>query len=179
MPIYIAIFFLHLNKICIHSKSIIFIKMSNFLSRQAKKEQDFFLNILRGSKKGKEKAGPYPKESSKKSQRKGTSRQTTPEGSGSVRQPEITRKSTSPEGSRSVWQPENPSRRSNPLFRDITEEFAHSADPQVIIAEGAGTEAIDIIEAGSEASSDFGETGASQEIKSRKRKRDNDDGIFN
>ncbi|CAG8773345.1 8660_t:CDS:2 [Dentiscutata erythropus] len=48
----------------------------SFLSCQAKKEnkeQDFFLNILRGSKKGKGRTSPYPKESLKKIQRKSIS----------------------------------------------------------------------------------------------------------
>ena len=37
----------------------------SFFSRQQKKEQGFFLNILKG-KKNKERAGPYPKESPRK-----------------------------------------------------------------------------------------------------------------
>ena len=139
-------FALHLNKICIHSKSIL-IKMSNFLSRQAAKEQEFFLNILRGSKKGKKRAGPYPKETLRKS----TSRQITPEGSGSIR----------------------PEYLFGRISQDVTEEFANLPQPQIIIeaeAEVGDTH---------ETSSIHGETGASQEIESRKRRREDDDGIFN
>jgi hypothetical protein len=144
---------LHLNKICIYSKSIILIKMSSFLSRQATKEQGYFLNILRGSKKGKERASPYPKVSTK-------TRQMTPEESGSAQQSE------------------NPIRRRR-LFRDITEEITHLPRPQVIIEEGGNRteEGGNITEEGG--SRTEGESGASQEIVSRKRRREDDDGISN
>ena len=41
----------------------------SFLSRQQKKEEGFYLNILSG-KKNKERAGPYPKESPRRFQRR-------------------------------------------------------------------------------------------------------------
>jgi hypothetical protein len=163
---------LHLNKICIHSKSIILIKMSSFFSRQAAKEQGYFLNILRGSKKGKGSTSPYPKVSSKTPFRK-ISRQMTPEEFGSAQQSE------------------NLTRR-RPLFRDITEEIARLPTPQVIIEEGGngtedggnrteedGNRTEESVAGAHEASSVHGETGASQEIVSRKRRREDDDGISN
>jgi hypothetical protein len=176
---------LHLNKICIHSKSIILIKMSSFLSRQAAKEQGYFLNILRGSKKGKRSTSPYPKVSPKTPFKK-ISRQMTPEEFGSAQQSE------------------NLTGR-RPLFRDITEEIARLPTPQVIIDEGGngtgdggnrtedggnrtedggnrteedGNRTEESIAGAHEASSVHGETGASQEIVSRKRRREDDDGFL-
>ncbi|RHZ85938.1 hypothetical protein Glove_58g13 [Diversispora epigaea] len=90
--------------------------MSSFLSRQAAKEQGYFLNILRGSKKGKRSTSPYPKVSPKTPFKK-ISRQMTPEEFGSAQQSE------------------NLTGR-RPLFRDITEEIARLPTPQVIIDEG-------------------------------------------
>ncbi|RHZ53706.1 hypothetical protein Glove_438g19 [Diversispora epigaea] len=91
--------------------------MSSFLSRQAAKEQGYFLNILRGSKKGKRSTSPYPKVSPKTPFKK-ISRQMTPEEFGSAQQSE------------------NLTGR-RPLFRDITEEIARLPTPQVIIDEGS------------------------------------------
>ncbi|RHZ85417.1 hypothetical protein Glove_66g56 [Diversispora epigaea] len=90
--------------------------MFSFLSRQAAKEQGYFLNILRGSKKGKGSTSPYRKVSPKTPFRK-ISRQMTPEEFGSAQQSE------------------NLTRR-RPLFRDITEEIARLPTPQVIIEDG-------------------------------------------
>ncbi|RHZ86320.1 hypothetical protein Glove_52g123 [Diversispora epigaea] len=141
-----------------------------FLSRQAAKEQGYFLNILRGSKKGKGSTSPYPKVSPKTPFRK-ISRQMTPKEFGSVQQSE------------------NLTRR-RPLFRDIMEEIARLSTPQVIIEEGGnGTEnggnrteedrnrTEESVTGTHEASSIHRETGASQEIVSRKRRREDDDEV--
>jgi hypothetical protein len=139
----------------------------SFLSRQAKKEnkeQDYYLNILRGSKKGKGRASPYPKESPKKFQRKSTSIPTrTPEGTENIRQPVKIIEISSREGS--------PTSRNTP-------DFDRLRQPEVIIESH-------------EAGTSGRETGAPQETEdqrkrasvspssSRKRRREDDDGIFN
>lgn len=60
-------FYFFINKIIFQP----ILKMS-FLSRRTRKErgQDFFLQMLRGGSKGKERAGPYPRESPRRLQRK-------------------------------------------------------------------------------------------------------------
>lgn len=139
----------------------------SFLSRQAKKEnkeQDFFLSILRGSKKGKGRTSPYPKESPRKFQRKSASIPTrTSERSENVRQP-----------AKII---EIPSRESSPTPRN-SPDFDRLRQPEVIIESH-------------EAGTSGGETGAPKETRdqrkrasvspslSGKRKREDDDGIFN
>jgi hypothetical protein len=148
--------------------------MSSFLSRQAAKEQGYFLNILRGSKKGKERAGPYHEVSPRTPFRK-ISRQMTQE--------------MTQEESVSAQEFESFTRR-RPLFQDITEDIARLPRPQVLIEEsgirteegGNRTEEGEsrMEESGAhDASSVHGETGASQETVSRKRRREEDDGISN
>jgi hypothetical protein len=127
----------------------------SFLSRQAKKEnkeQNFFLNILRGSKKGKGRASPYPKESPKKSMPTRTSK-----GSENVRQP-----------AKII---EIPSRESSP-------DFDHLRQPEVIIeSHEAGTSGGET--GAPQEIRDQRKHSSVSPSSSRKRRREDDDGIFN